>query len=90
MIPIAASVPSVLTFLFIFKQNFQYEVLLQCLVLYWTTSSAFGLIQNLILLSPKVRRFFRIPKTANELQKPYTHIIGRIKNTLFIKQKHLQ
>ncbi|KMQ94399.1 mitochondrial inner membrane protein cox18 [Lasius niger] len=32
-----------------------------CLSLYWATSSAFGLIQNLVLLSPKLRRFARIP-----------------------------
>ncbi|XP_023015149.2 cytochrome c oxidase assembly protein COX18, mitochondrial [Leptinotarsa decemlineata] len=45
-----------------------------CLVLYWTTSSAFGLFQNMILLSPKVRRICRIPKTKTELEHPYQHI----------------
>ncbi|KAJ8927885.1 hypothetical protein NQ314_019629 [Rhamnusium bicolor] len=50
-----------------------------CLVLYWTTSSAYGLIQNLTLLSPKVKRFCRIPKTTTELQHPYQHIATGIR-----------
>lgn len=46
----------------------------QCLVLYWTTSSAYGLIQNLLLLSPKIRRLCNIPKTSKELERPYEHV----------------
>uniref|UniRef100_A0A6P7FD63 Uncharacterized protein LOC114328163 n=1 Tax=Diabrotica virgifera virgifera TaxID=50390 RepID=A0A6P7FD63_DIAVI len=45
-----------------------------CLVLYWTTSSAYGLIQNIVLLSPRVKRICRIPKTEIELENPYKHI----------------
>ncbi|CAH0547624.1 unnamed protein product [Brassicogethes aeneus] len=48
-----------------------------CLVLYWTTSSTYGLIQNLVLMSPKVKRFCRIPKTDKELKNPYKHVINK-------------
>lgn len=44
------------------------------LCLYWTTSSAFGMFQNLLLLSPKVRRISGIPKTASELEQPFEHL----------------
>ncbi|KAF2899096.1 hypothetical protein ILUMI_07085 [Ignelater luminosus] len=50
-----------------------------CVALYWTTSSMYGLAQNLILLSPKVKRFCHIPQTSSELEKPYTHIFNGIK-----------
>lgn len=42
-----------------------------CLSLYWATSSAFGLFQNLVLLSPKLRRFARVPVTTSESPHPY-------------------
>ncbi|XP_050301264.1 cytochrome c oxidase assembly protein COX18, mitochondrial isoform X2 [Anthonomus grandis grandis] len=53
-----------------------------CLVLYWTTSSAFGMCQNLILLSPKVKRLFGIPKTAVEVKEPYKMIVTNFKSKL--------
>ncbi|KAG5889443.1 hypothetical protein JTB14_032776 [Gonioctena quinquepunctata] len=53
-----------------------------CLVLYWTTSSAFGLVQNMVLLSPKVRRFSKIPKTKSELEHPYQHIALRFRKKI--------
>ncbi|CAK1551155.1 unnamed protein product [Leptosia nina] len=49
-----------------------------CLCLYWVTSSAFGLIQNLCLLSPSLRRKLRIPLAPSELENPYTPIIASI------------
>lgn len=42
-----------------------------CVSLYWATSSAFGLFQNLIVLSPKIRRFARVPITPSESPHPY-------------------
>ncbi|XP_018320886.2 cytochrome c oxidase assembly protein COX18, mitochondrial-like [Agrilus planipennis] len=51
-----------------------------CLILYWTTSTAFGLIQNLTLLSPTVRRFCGIPQAPSELAKPYSHITLGLKS----------
>jgi len=54
------------------------------LSLYWLTSSTFGLIQNLTLLSTKMKRLFKIPKTSNELENPYQHLINCTKNRLKI------
>lgn len=39
--------------------------------LYWTTSSCFGLMQNILIKLPKVRRFCRIPITPVESQTPF-------------------
>lgn len=50
------------------------------LSLYWMTSSAYGLLQNLLLLSPSLRRALRIPKSASELESPYVYILSRLKN----------
>lgn len=50
-----------------------------CMCLYWVTSSSFGLMQNLFLLSPKLRRQLRIPEAPSELEKPYTHLREEIK-----------
>ncbi|KAL6449108.1 hypothetical protein ACFW04_000660 [Cataglyphis niger] len=49
-----------------------------CLSLYWATSSAFGLFQNLVLLSPKLRRFARVPVTISESSHPYSLLRERI------------
>lgn len=50
-----------------------------CMCLYWTTSSVFGLAQNLCLLSPTLRRKLKIPEAPSELEKPYDHIKEEIK-----------
>ncbi|PNF30632.1 Mitochondrial inner membrane protein COX18 [Cryptotermes secundus] len=50
-----------------------------CLNLYWVTSSAYGLVQNLVLLSPRVKRFGHIPETPSQLSNPYKHIASEIK-----------
>ncbi|KRT78446.1 hypothetical protein AMK59_8011, partial [Oryctes borbonicus] len=39
-----------------------------CLALYWTISSSYGIVQTLILMSPKVKRICRIPPTSSELE----------------------
>ncbi|XP_011881073.1 PREDICTED: mitochondrial inner membrane protein COX18 isoform X2 [Vollenhovia emeryi] len=49
-----------------------------CLSLYWATSSAFGLLQNLILLSPKLRRFAKVPITTSEQPHPYLGLRNKI------------
>ncbi|XP_030751424.1 cytochrome c oxidase assembly protein COX18, mitochondrial [Sitophilus oryzae] len=48
-----------------------------CLVLYWTTSSTYGLLQNLLLMSPKVKGFLRIPKTT--AVDPYKTLLSNVK-----------
>lgn len=53
-----------------------------CMCLYWMTSSSFGLMQNLILLSPSLRRKLRIPEAPSELEDPYGHIKREINSTL--------
>ncbi|XP_050533353.1 cytochrome c oxidase assembly protein COX18, mitochondrial [Daktulosphaira vitifoliae] len=50
--------------------------------LYWTTSSIYGLSQNLILLSPRLRKWFGIPRTPYNHEKPYQYIIDKTKQTL--------
>jgi mitochondrial inner membrane protein COX18 len=52
------------------------------LSLYWVTSSAFGLLQNLAILSPKLRRSAGIPKVESELEKPYSHLYSKIRERL--------
>lgn len=49
-----------------------------CLTLYWTTSSAFSLAQNLLLVSPRVKRVLRIPATSKDhMDTPYRTIAAR-------------
>lgn len=38
--------------------------------LYWATSSSFGLVQNVLLMQPKVRRMLQIPKSPSESKTP--------------------
>jgi mitochondrial inner membrane protein COX18 len=52
------------------------------LCLYWVSSSAFGLVQNLLLLSPRLKRMTNIPKVNSELDKPYSFIVDRIKERI--------
>ncbi|CRK99575.1 CLUMA_CG012888, isoform A [Clunio marinus] len=49
------------------------------LCLYWVASSSFGLVQNLVLLSPRLKRFANIPKVDSEVDKPYTFLLNNIK-----------
>lgn len=39
--------------------------------LYWTSSSLFGLAQNIVLKIPKVRRAVRIPQAPSESATPF-------------------
>lgn len=44
------------------------------LVFYWTTSAWYALIQNYMLLFPSVRRFFDIPKSPSEMERPFAQL----------------
>ncbi|CAK1580375.1 unnamed protein product [Parnassius mnemosyne] len=62
-----------------------------CMCLYWVTSSSFGLIQNLCLLSPSLRRKLQIPEAPSELEYPYSHIKDEITHTfrkIISKKRH--
>lgn len=50
-----------------------------CLSLYWTTSSVYGLAQNLILMSPRLKQLLGIPKLPNAVNNPYEHLVKKIK-----------
>lgn len=52
------------------------------LALYWVSSSTFGILQNLFLLSPKVRRMAKIPKVDSEHERPYRFLIDKIRERL--------
>jgi inner membrane protein COX18 len=41
------------------------------MTLYWTTSSTFGLVQNILFNFPRVRRGLKIPRTPSESQTPF-------------------
>ncbi|CAG4971623.1 unnamed protein product [Colias eurytheme] len=43
-----------------------------CMCLYWVTSSSFGLIQNMCLLSPSLRRKLRIPLAPRRDEQYFT------------------
>ncbi|XP_014478096.1 PREDICTED: mitochondrial inner membrane protein COX18 [Dinoponera quadriceps] len=58
-----------------------------CVSLYWATSCAFGVLQNLILLSPKLRRFARVPITASESPHPYSLLREKIIARCSLKRK---
>lgn len=53
-----------------------------CMCLYWTVSSGIGLAQNVILLSPSLRRKLKIPITPSEHERPYQFIAQEIKGKL--------
>lgn len=53
-----------------------------CMCLYWMTSSGLGLMQNLVLLSPSLRRKLKIPLAPSELEEPYKHIKEELKLSL--------
>ncbi|KAL4149489.1 hypothetical protein QTP88_003430 [Uroleucon formosanum] len=53
--------------------------------LYWTTSSIYGLSQNLFLLSPQVRKCFGIPKTPYNNEHPYKYILNKTKSNINVR-----
>ncbi|XP_033158158.1 cytochrome c oxidase assembly protein COX18, mitochondrial [Drosophila mauritiana] len=54
---------------------------------YWVASSSFGLAQNLLILSPEVRRSVGIPKTQTELSDPYDLLWLKIQQRLGLAER---
>ena len=52
--------------------------------LYWATSGAMGVLINLLLLHPPVRRTVRIPKIPLEVEQPYTLLKENLKDKKFL------
>ncbi|GIY29235.1 cytochrome c oxidase assembly protein COX18, mitochondrial [Caerostris darwini] len=50
---------------------------------YWLCSSTFGLGQNFLLMSPKVRRSLRIPPTARESSTPFSDIAANFRRKFY-------
>lgn len=46
------------------------------MALYWVSSSLVGLVHNLFLRSPAVRRLFRIPRTKSDSDTPYKDLMA--------------
>ncbi|XP_016908746.2 cytochrome c oxidase assembly protein COX18, mitochondrial [Apis cerana] len=57
-----------------------------CLSLFWVTNNCCAIVYNLLLLSPKVRRLGKIPKTDSELRRPYTELYKRLLEKLYLKK----
>ncbi|XP_016973151.1 cytochrome c oxidase assembly protein COX18, mitochondrial [Drosophila rhopaloa] len=57
------------------------------LCVYWVASSSFGLAQNLLILSPDVRRSVGIPKTQTELSQPYDLLWLKIQQRLRLVER---
>ncbi|KAH8364218.1 hypothetical protein KR084_003972 [Drosophila pseudotakahashii] len=57
------------------------------LCVYWVASSSFGLAQNLLMLSPEVRRTVGIPKTQTELSQPYDLLWLKIQQRLRLVER---
>ncbi|XP_063776167.1 cytochrome c oxidase assembly protein COX18, mitochondrial [Pseudophryne corroboree] len=47
-----------------------------CMALYWASSSTVGLVHNLLLRSPTVRRIFRLPRTKLDSDTPYKDLLS--------------
>ncbi|XP_046735764.1 cytochrome c oxidase assembly protein COX18, mitochondrial [Diprion similis] len=50
-----------------------------CMSLYWASSSAFGVVQNLLLQSPKLRRLAGVPLTKTARTNPYRQMYTKLK-----------
>lgn len=61
----------------------------QCVILYWVTSSACGVAQNLALMHPGLRRMCRIPYTPSERENPYQHLWAQMQKRLRRKSKEI-
>ena len=59
------------------------------LTLYWTVSSSFSLIQNLVLMSPRIKRLFNIPHTPKETKTPYKDLVklANLKGRKFLEKQ---
>lgn len=52
-------------------------------MLYWSVSSSLALVQNLLLMLPKVRRSISIPKVPSEKEQPFRYFL----ETVYLKMK---
>jgi membrane protein insertase Oxa1/YidC/SpoIIIJ len=57
--------------------------------LYWMMSGFSAVAVNLILMSPKMRRFVRIPKLDTESQHPYKQLASNFKLRLSHQSKFI-
>ena len=57
------------------------------MTLYWSMSSSYGLVQNIALKLPKVRRKLGIPRTPSESKHPFRDLaeIVEEKSRMFIR-----
>ncbi len=55
----------------------------KAIALYWVSSAVYGLVQNLLFLSPTVRRILRIPHTPKLRKKPFERIRNKIKGIFY-------
>ncbi|XP_045135735.1 cytochrome c oxidase assembly protein COX18, mitochondrial-like isoform X2 [Portunus trituberculatus] len=49
-------------------------LIIECVALYWVTSSVCGLLQNLVLMHPGFHRALRLPPVVSQSQQPYHHL----------------
>ncbi|XP_075058417.1 cytochrome c oxidase assembly protein COX18, mitochondrial isoform X2 [Mixophyes fleayi] len=47
-----------------------------CMALYWASSSSVGLVHNILLRSPAVRRLFRLPRSKSDSDTPYKDLLS--------------
>ncbi|XP_014777236.1 cytochrome c oxidase assembly protein COX18, mitochondrial [Octopus bimaculoides] len=50
-----------------------------CMCWYWTCSSLYGLLQNIVLKFPKVKRTLKIPETPSETKQPLQDLFAAAK-----------
>ncbi|KAK7605449.1 hypothetical protein V9T40_007307 [Parthenolecanium corni] len=55
----------------------------KCIILYWLTSSLFGLFQNILFIHPKTRKMLRIPHHSTLRKDPFAHIKNRFKSIYY-------
>ena len=64
------------------------------MTLYWSVSSSYGLVQNVLFKYPKVRRKLGIPKTPSESKQPFRDVLDIIqvkaKTFVELQRKHKQ
>ncbi|KAM7357567.1 cytochrome c oxidase assembly protein COX18, mitochondrial [Cochliomyia hominivorax] len=56
------------------------------LTVFWVASSSYGLMQNILLVSPRVKRALGIPKIQSELDNPYEHLWLKMKQRVGVEK----
>ncbi|XP_017765761.1 PREDICTED: mitochondrial inner membrane protein COX18 [Eufriesea mexicana] len=57
-----------------------------CLCLFWISCNFYAILQNLLLMSPKIRRLGRIPKSDKEFRRPYIELQKRLLHLFRLKR----